>query len=98
VGSTQASVNTGRRFQVKRQDVSQADLYALITEHRQYLERTASQRLGIGEIAGLSLPNRLAILSACETALGEQVQLAVLKNPLIAHPYHWAPFILVGAR
>ena len=34
----------------------------------------ASQRLTIGDIAGLSLaPNALAILSGCETALGEQV-------------------------
>ncbi|MBI2154963.1 MAG: CHAT domain-containing protein, partial [Candidatus Rokubacteria bacterium] len=114
----------------------------------------ASQRLGIGEIAGLSLsPNGLAILSACETAVGEQLpgaalmtlaaafsqagvqsvvaslwkvedkatrdfmvafhralsthgrasalqqaQLAVLKEPLTAHPYYWAPLILIGAR
>jgi len=113
----------------------------------------ASQRLGIGEIAGLRLANGLAILSACETALGEQVpgaalitlaaafsqagaqailaslwkvndaatrdfmvafhralpgggnvaalqqaQLAVLRNPPTAHPYYWAPFILIGAR
>ena len=114
----------------------------------------ASQRLGIGEIAGLSLPpNGLAILSACETALGEQVpgaalstlaaafsqagaqsvmaslwkvndastrdfmvafhralptggrasalqqaQMTVLKDPQTAHPYYWAPFILIGAR
>jgi CHAT domain-containing protein len=113
-----------------------------------------SQRLTIGEIAGLRLaPNGLAILSACETAVGEQVpgaalitlsaafsqagsqsimaslwkvedvatrdlmvafhgalpkagraaalqqaQLAVLKNPGTAHPYYWAPFILIGGR
>jgi CHAT domain-containing protein/Tfp pilus assembly protein PilF len=39
----------------------------------------ASQRLTIGEIAGLSLPpNSLAILSGCETALGEQVPGAAL--------------------
>jgi CHAT domain-containing protein len=114
----------------------------------------ASQHLTIGEIAGLRLaPNGLAILSACETAVGEQVpgaalitlsaafsqagsqsimaslwkvedsatrdlmiafhgglakvgravalqqaQLAVLKNPGTAHPYYWAPFILIGGR
>jgi CHAT domain-containing protein/Tfp pilus assembly protein PilF len=39
----------------------------------------ASQRLTIGEIAGLSLPpNSLAVLSGCETALGEQVPGAAL--------------------
>jgi len=113
----------------------------------------AGQRLGIDEIAGLSLRNGLAILSACETALGEQVpgaalitlaaafsqagaqsivaslwmvndaatrdfmvafhralptagraaafqqaQLSVLSSPATAHPYYWAPFILIGAR
>jgi CHAT domain-containing protein len=113
-----------------------------------------SQRLGVAEIAGLSLArNGLAVLSACETALGEQVpgaalitlaaafsqavaqsivaslwkvndaatrdfmvtfhrtlgsagraaalqqaQLTVLRNPRTAHPYFWAPFILMGAR
>lgn len=113
-----------------------------------------SQRLTIPEIAGLRLsPQGLAILSACETAVGEQVpgaalitlaaafsqagsqsilaslwkvedtatrdlmvafhgalpkhgragalqeaQLAVFKNPTTAHPYFWAPFILIGAR
>ncbi len=111
------------------------------------------QRLGIAEIAGLSLRNGLAILSACETAVGEQVpgaalitlaaafsqagaqsivaslwkvndaatrdfmvafhrtegasgraaafqqaQVSVLSNPQTAHPYYWAPFILIGAR
>ena len=114
----------------------------------------ASQQLTIGEIAGLRLvPNGLAILSACETAVGEQVpgaalitlsaafsqagsqsimaslwkvedsatrdlmiafhgglakvgraialqqaQISVLKNPGTAHPYYWAPFILIGGR
>jgi CHAT domain-containing protein/Tfp pilus assembly protein PilF len=39
----------------------------------------ASQHLTIGEIAGLSLsPNSLAVLSGCETALGEQVPGAAL--------------------
>lgn len=38
----------------------------------------ASQRLGIGEIAGLSLKSGLVVLSACETALGEQVPGAAL--------------------
>ncbi len=113
-----------------------------------------SQRLSIAEIAGLRLmPNGMAILSACETAVGEQVpgaalitlsaafsqagsqsimaslwkvadvatrdlmiafhgalskvgranalqqaQLVVLKNPATAHPFYWAPFILIGAR
>jgi CHAT domain-containing protein len=27
-----------------------------------------------------------------------QAQLALLKNPLTAHPYYWAPFVLIGAR
>jgi CHAT domain-containing protein len=27
-----------------------------------------------------------------------QAQLTLLKNPLTAHPYYWAPFILIGAR
>lgn len=114
----------------------------------------ASQRLTIGEIAGLSLPpNSLAILSGCETALGEQVpgaalvtlaaafsqagsqsivaslwkvsdvatrdfmvafhralspagrvgalqqaELLLLQAPATAHPYYWAPFLLLGAR
>jgi len=31
------------------------------------------------------------------TAL-QQAQLVLLKNPLTAHPYYWAPFILIGAR
>jgi tetratricopeptide (TPR) repeat protein/CHAT domain-containing protein len=113
-----------------------------------------SQRLTVAEIASLSLGrNGLAVLSACETALGEQVpgaalitlaaafsqagaqsivaslwkvndaatrdfmvafhralssggraaalqgaQLAVLREPRTAHPYYWAPFILIGAR
>ena len=111
------------------------------------------QRLGIAEIAGLSLRNGLTILSACETAVGEQVpgaalitlaaafsqagaqsivaslwkvndaatrdfmvafhravgttgraaafqqaQVAVLSIPHTAHPYYWAPFILIGGR
>jgi CHAT domain-containing protein len=38
----------------------------------------ASQRLGIGEIAGLSLGSGLTVLSACETALGEQAPGAAL--------------------
>ncbi len=114
----------------------------------------ASQRLTIGEIAGLSLlPNSIAILSGCETALGEQVpgaalvtlaaafsqagsqsivaslwkvsdvatrdfmvafhralspsgrvgalqqaELTLLQAPATAHPYYWAPFLLLGAR
>jgi len=31
------------------------------------------------------------------TAL-QQAQLTVLKNPVTAHPYYWAAFILIGAR
>jgi CHAT domain-containing protein len=38
----------------------------------------ASQRLSIAEIAGLSLQRALAILSACDTAVGEQVPGAAL--------------------
>jgi len=42
-------------------------------------EDEASQHLTVGDIAGLSLsPNALAILSGCETALGEQVPGAAL--------------------
>lgn len=42
-------------------------------------DEESNMRLGIDEIAGLSLqPNGLAILSACETALGEQVPGAAL--------------------
>ncbi len=113
----------------------------------------ADQRLGIDEIAGLSLRRGTVVLSACQTAVGEQVpgaalitlaaafsqagaqsivaslwavntaatrdfmvafhrallttsrasalqqaQLAVLRNPGTAHPFYWAPFILIGAR
>lgn len=112
----------------------------------------ASQRLTVVEIAGLSLRHGLAVLSACETALGEQMpgaalvtlaaafsqagsqtivaslwrvadeatrefmvrfhgaleqgraealwqaQLALLGNPRTAHPFYWAPFVLIGAR
>jgi CHAT domain-containing protein len=113
----------------------------------------ASQRLGIDEISGLSLGRGLAILSACETAVGEQVpgaalitlaaafsqagaqsviaslwkvndratrdfmvalhtalhkgsraaalqhaQRAVLGAGRTAHPFYWAPFVLIGAR
>ena len=113
----------------------------------------ADRRLGIDEIAGLSLRRGTVVLSACETAVGEQVpgaalitlaaafsqagaqsivaslwavndaatrdfmvafhrafltlgraaalqqaQLALLRNPGTAHPYYWAPFILIGAR
>jgi CHAT domain-containing protein/Tfp pilus assembly protein PilF len=112
-----------------------------------------TRRLGIGEIAGLSLRTTLAVLSACDTALGEQVpgaalitlaaafsqagaqsivaslwkvsddatrdfmmtfhratatarlgaalqkaQLVLLAKPTTAHPFYWAPFILIGAR
>lgn len=38
----------------------------------------ASSRLDIGEIAGLSLQDGFVILSACETAVGEQVPGAAL--------------------
>ena len=117
-------------------------------------EDERNQQLGVAEIAGLVLlPNAMAILSACETAVGEQVpgaalmtlaaafsqagaqsilaslwkvedratrdfmvvfhralpaagragalqqaQRAVLADPATAHPYYWAPFILIGAR
>ena len=40
----------------------------------------ANQRLGIDEIAGLSLRNGIAVLSACETALGELVPGAALMT------------------
>ncbi len=114
----------------------------------------ASQRLSVAEIASLSLGrNGLAVLSACETALGEQVpgaalttlaaafsqagaqsvvaslwkvndettrhfmvafhrslatsgraaalqqaQLTILRQQVTAHPFYWAPFILIGGR
>jgi CHAT domain-containing protein len=113
----------------------------------------ASQHLGIDEIAGLSLQSGLTVLSACETALGEQVpgaalitlaaafsqagsqsilaslwkvhdaatrdfmvafhrslptagrvgalqqaQRALIQKPTTAHPFYWAPFILIGGR
>lgn len=113
----------------------------------------SSQRLGIDEIAGLSLPGGLAVLSACETALGEQVpgaalitlaaafsqagsqsilaslwkvhdaatrdfmiafygslsktgragalqqaQRTLIQRDATAHPFYWAPFILIGGR
>ncbi len=114
----------------------------------------ASQHLVLPEIAGLNLrPNGIVILSACDTALGEQVpgaalmtfaaafsqagaesiiaslwkvndraardlmvafhrglqttdratalrqaQVALLRDPRTAHPYYWAPFILLGGR
>ncbi len=38
-------VAPGGRFQVKSQAVSQTDLYALIKQYREYIERGASQRL-----------------------------------------------------
>jgi CHAT domain-containing protein len=28
----------------------------------------------------------------------QQAQMTVLKDPQTAHPYYWAPFILIGAR
>jgi CHAT domain-containing protein len=28
----------------------------------------------------------------------QQAQLAVLHNPQTAHPFYWAPFVLIGAR
>lgn len=110
-------------------------------------------QLGIDEIAGLTLQSGLAVLSACETALGEQVpgaalitlaaafsqagsqsilaslwkvhdaatrdfmvafhrslptagrvgalqqaQWALIQRPATAHPFYWAPFILIGGR
>lgn len=110
-------------------------------------------RLTIDEIRRLHLPSRLAVLSACETAVGEEVpgaalitlaaafsqagsktivaslwqvndsasaslmvefhralatsgpaaalrraQLSILANPQDAHPYYWAPFLLIGGR
>ena len=38
-------VAAGGRFQVKRQAVSQADLYALVRRHREHLARAATRRL-----------------------------------------------------
>jgi CHAT domain-containing protein len=113
----------------------------------------ASRRLSIGEIAGLQLGDGLAILSACETALGERLpgaalismaaafslggaqsvvaslwrvndeatrdfmvafhgalrtsgpaaalraaQLALIGKSRTAHPFYWAPFVLIGGR
>jgi CHAT domain-containing protein len=31
-------------------------------------------------------------------AAPQQAQPAILRNPATAHPYYWAPFILIGAR
>jgi CHAT domain-containing protein len=28
----------------------------------------------------------------------QQAELAVLRNPATAHPFYWAPFILIGGR
>jgi CHAT domain-containing protein/Flp pilus assembly protein TadD len=113
----------------------------------------ASRQLDIGEIAGLQLGDGLAILSACDTALGERLpgaalislaaafslagaqsvvaslwrvndeatrdfmvafhetlrtsgpaaalraaQRALMGRARTAHPFYWAPFVLIGAR
>jgi CHAT domain-containing protein len=39
-----------------------------------------------------------ALPKAGRAAALQQAQLAVMQNPLTAHPYYWAPFILIGAR
>jgi CHAT domain-containing protein/Tfp pilus assembly protein PilF len=39
-----------------------------------------------------------ALATAGRAAALNQAQLAVLRDPKTAHPYYWAPFILIGAR
>jgi CHAT domain-containing protein len=39
-----------------------------------------------------------ALSSAGRAAALQQAQLAVLSNSRTAHPYYWAPFILIGGR
>lgn len=39
-----------------------------------------------------------ALKKSGRAAALQQAQLVLLKNPLTAHPYYWAPFILIGAR
>ena len=39
-----------------------------------------------------------ALGSTGRAAALQQAQLAVLRNPATAHPFYWAPFILIGAR
>ena len=113
----------------------------------------ASRQLGIDEIAALQLGDGLAILSACDTGVGERLpgaaltslaaafslggarsvvaslwrvndeatrefmvafhsalrtsgpaaslrtaQLALMRTPRTAHPFYWAPFVLIGGR
>jgi CHAT domain-containing protein len=36
--------------------------------------------------------------TAGRAAALQQAQIAVLRNPATAHPYYWAPFILIGGR
>jgi CHAT domain-containing protein len=132
-------------------------VFDLLRPERSYLllagSDEASRRLGIGEIAALQLGDGLAILSACDTALGEQLpgaalislaaafslagtrsvvaslwrvndeatrdfmvafhgalrtsgpaaalraaQRALMGTPRTAHPFYWAPFVLIGGR
>jgi CHAT domain-containing protein/Tfp pilus assembly protein PilF len=39
-----------------------------------------------------------ALGSSGRVAALQQAQLAVLRNPATAHPFYWAPFILIGGR
>lgn len=58
----------------------------------------ASQRLSIGEIVGLSLQRGLAILSACDTAVGEQVPGAALITLAAAFSQAGAEAIVASLR
>jgi CHAT domain-containing protein len=35
---------------------------------------------------------------ACVTAALQEAQLTILRKQVTAHPFYWAPFILIGAR
>ena len=37
-------------------------------------------------------------LARRERARGPEHPAVILRNPATAHPYYWAPFILIGAR
>jgi CHAT domain len=45
------------------------------------------------EVEGEAMRRAIPVLLALEKA-----QVTLLANPATAHPYYWAPFILIGAR